>query len=256
MSNLKDLKILITRPQPQANALAKILEQAQAKPIVFPVLEIFDPIDSKPLQNITENLDHYDIAIFISPNAVQKSLNYILSHRNWPCNVKIAAIGKGSAKTLAQFNQPAEIYPEKKFNSEALLALDAMQDVQNKKIVIFRGDGGRELLGDTLQQRGAEVTYIEAYRRGIPHDIDTSNLMYTWSHDGIDIIITTSNESLRNLYDLLGKLGQIWLKKTPIVVASERGFELAQNLGCKDIIVIKEMSDEGILKTLLDYKKN
>ena len=141
---LDGVGILVTRPAHQADNLCRLIESEGGKAIRFPVLEILDPDNLDALDATIDRLDAFDIAIFISPNAVQKAVNRVRSQREWPKNLHIAAVGRSSAKALDKLGLPTDIFPKTRFNSEALLELKQMQDVQGKKIVIFRGEGGRE----------------------------------------------------------------------------------------------------------------
>ena len=120
-----------------------------------------------------------------------------------------------------------------------------MQDVAGKRIVIFRGDGGREMLGDTLIERGAQIEYAECYRRSRP-DVNAGNLLRQWSRNEINAVTITSSEGLRNLYDMLGKLGRQWLKSTPVFVPHERILGVAHELGLEHGI-LTEAGDEGLI---------
>ena len=252
---LAGLGVLVTRPAHQATPLCERIESYGGKSIQFPVLEIVDPQDLGPMQAIIAQLDSFDIAVFISPNAVQRALNLIRKTRSWPVHIAVAAVGKASAKTLTKLGLDTQMFPSSKFNSEALLEMPQMQDVGGKKIVIFRGEGGRELLAETLKERGAEVHYAECYRRSKPQG-DVSQLMRAWARGEINIITVTSNEGLSNLYDMLGQLGRNWLQKTPLVVISERGQALAMELGFKsDIIVAQQASDEAIVDAIINWRK-
>ena len=120
-----------------------------------------------------------------------------------------------------------------------------------KRVIIFRGDGGRELLGDTLRQRGATVEYVTCYRRG-RLDLDSAPLLKLWSEGRLDAVTVTSSEGLRNLVDMVGKLGQTWLKKTPLFVPHQRIAALARAIGCRDILLTGP-GYEGLVAGLLEY---
>ena len=249
---LAGLGILVTRPAHQAEHLANLIRQAGAEPILFPALEIVDLPDLQPLQKLIERLDEYDLAIFISPNAVNKAMNLIRAKGHLPVKLRIAAIGKGSAKVLTLFGVKSVITPQQSFDSEALLDMPALRDVTDQRIVIFRGDGGRELLGDTLTARGAQVEYAECYRRQKPQ-ADNGKLLYLWARNELHAITVTSSEVLRNLFDLVGKLGQQWLKKTPVFVPHIRIAQAAQELGLKQVIVT-EAGDENMLASIVAWR--
>jgi uroporphyrinogen-III synthase len=237
--------ILVTRPAHQAAVLAEQIIAAHGKPVMFPVLEILDTADLAPLYALIDRLDAVDMAIFISPNAVNKAMNLIRSRRELPATLQIAAIGRGSSRELKHFGIENIIAPTARFDSENLLEMPEMQEVAGKHVVIFRGDGGREMLGDTLAARGAQVEYAECYRRSRP-DVNAGNLLRQWSRNEINAVTITSSEGLRNLYDMLGKLGRQWLKTTPVFVPHERILGVAQELGLEHGI-LTEPGDEGLI---------
>ena len=237
--------ILVTRPAHQAVELSMQILAANGKPVLFPVLEILDAADLAPLYELIDRLDDIDMAIFISPNAVNKAMNLIKSRRELPVGLQIAAIGRGSSRELKHFGIDKIIAPKERFDSENLLTMPELQDVAGKHIVIFRGDGGRELLGDILNDRGAQIEYAECYRRSRP-DVNGGNLLRQWSRNEINAVTITSSEGLRNLYDMLGKLGRQWLKSTPVFVPHERILAVVQELGLSHGI-LTEPGDDGLI---------
>ena len=243
--------IVITRPAHQAGPLAEQIRAHGGTPILFPVLEILDTEDLQPLNALIERLDDFDFGIFISPNAVQKAMNLIKARRELPPTLKIAAIGRGSTKELKHFGVTGVIAPTTRFDSENLLALPELQNVAGKRIVIFRGDGGREALGDTLVSRGATIEYAECYRRARPN-VSAGELLRAWVRNELDAITVTSGDGLHNLYDMVGKLGRQWLAKTPIFVPHERIAQIARDLGMEQVIVTPP-ADEGLLQGLEDW---
>jgi len=250
---LTGVGVLVTRPAHQAQALCQAIAEKGGQAICFPVLEIVDPENSASLSGVIDRLDSYDIAVFISPNAVNRALNIIFSQRRLPESLKIAAVGKGSAKALQALGVTADIFPASRFNSESLLALDDLQQVSTKRIIVFRGEGGRELLAETLRARGAIVEYAECYRRVKPK-ADIAALMRHWARGEIDIIPVTSNEGLRNLFDMVGQLGRKWLQKTPLVVVSQRAVDLAQELGFVKDPIVCEANDNAIVKAIIGWR--
>lgn len=250
---LADRHIVVTRPAGQAAHLASALADLGAKPVLYPVLAIFDVADTKPLLDIALRLDEFDWAAFVSPNAVEKALGCILAHRKWPARLRAATIGKSSEMALAHFGVTDVTAPRERFDSEALIEMPALQDMAGKKVVIFRGDGGRELLGDTLIARGATVEYVTCYRRGKP-ELDPAPLHKLWTDGQLDAVTVTSSEGLRNFHDMIGKLGQAWLRKTPTFVPHARIAEQAAQLGLHEIILTGP-GDDGLIAGLIEHFK-
>ncbi len=243
--------VLVTRPAHQAAHLAELIIAAAGKPILFPVLEILDAADLQPLYALIDRLDSVDLAIFISPNAVNKAMNLIKSRRELPPTLKIAAIGRGSSKELKHFGITDIIAPTARFDSENLLEMPELQNVAGQRIAIFRGDGGREVLGDTLAARGASIEYAECYRRSRP-DASAGGLLRQWSRNEINAVTVTSAEGLRNLYDMLGKLGRQWLKTTPVFVPHPRILEVTRELGLEQSMATPA-GDEGLVQGMIEW---
>ena len=243
--------IVVTRPAGQASHLAEALRDLGAHPILFPVLTILDIENTKPLLDIALRLEEFQIAIFVSPNAVNKALNVILAHRAWPASLLAATIGESSEAELTQHGILNVLAPRGRFDSEALLELPELSEVQGNRIVIFRGDGGRELLGETLAERGADVSHVACYRRGRPTQ-DAAVLLKHWEDGKLDAFTVTSSEGLRNLYDMVGKLGQAWLRKTPLFVPHARIAAQAQALGL-GLVHQTGSGDVGLIEGLIDY---
>ncbi|MDP2811304.1 MAG: uroporphyrinogen-III synthase [Rhodocyclaceae bacterium] len=243
--------IVITRPAGQAAHLAEAIAALGAHPVLFPVLAIFDVEDTASLLDTAIRLDQYDWACFVSPNAVEKALTVMLSRRPWPARLRAATLGRSSETALARFGVADVVAPRDRFDSEALVALPELQDMADKRVVIFRGDGGRELIGDTLIARGATVDYVTCYRRGKP-DLDPAPLIRLWNDGRMDAVTVTSSEGLKNLYDMVGKLGQTWLRKTPTFVPHERIAEQSGLLGLHEVILTGP-GDDGLVAGLTAY---
>ena len=249
---LQGLGVVVTRPAHQAEPLCRMLENQGARAIRFPVLEIRDPQQPEAARAIVQDLERYDMAIFTSANAVHKAMALIQSKQRLP---PVAAIGKATARVLTDYGIEVQWQPQSGFNSETLLAIPQMQRVANKRIVIFRGEGGRKVLADTLTARGACVSHAQVYRRGLPA-VDPSLLLRHWRRGDIDVILVTSNESLRNLFAIVGELGQQCLYNTPLLVVSARACQLAQELGVNQApLVAREASDEALVETLLKWQQ-
>jgi uroporphyrinogen-III synthase len=247
-------RIVVTRPAGQNEGLAALIRGAGGEPIVFPVLEILDLEDTRALVAAVDRLHEYDLAVFISPNAVDKALNVVRARRDWPRGLRAATVGRASEKALARHGVADVIAPTGRFDSEALLELPALAAVQGWRVAVFRGDGGRELLGDTLRARGATVDYVECYRRVRPN-ADVEPLLKRWARGEIDAVTVSSSEGLSNLYDMLGKLGQAWLKRTPLFAPHARIAGNARALGCERVIETGP-ADEGIFAGLCAFWDN
>jgi uroporphyrinogen-III synthase len=252
---LDGLGILITRPTRQAQRLATLIEQQGAKAIRFPTIEILQPADIGPLEKTLSRLDQYKYAIFVSVNAVQAIFNFMRTRNvHFPLSLSVMCIGPAGAEALKDAGVDNPVWPQERFDSEGLLALPELKNISGKRIVIFRGDGGRELLGATLAERGACVDYVECYRRSRPRT-DSSSLARQWDRGEIHVTCVTSVQGLRNLYDMIGESGRSRLVNTPIVVVGQRIAKVCRELGFStDPIVAAEASDEAIVAAIKTWR--
>ena len=149
--------LVVMRPREQAESLCARIEAAGGHALRFPVIAVGPALDPAPLQAIVGRLDEFDLAFFVSPNAVDHAMRAILPQRAWPARLRVATVGKGSQRVMHGWGFAEVIAPQDGFDSEAVIALPefAAEAVRGRKVLIFRGDGGRELLADTLRERGA-----------------------------------------------------------------------------------------------------
>ncbi len=251
---LTGVGVLVTRPAHQAEGLCALIEQHGGTAYRFPVLEIREPRDPGPLQAVAARLEDYDLAVFVSANAVDCALDSILAARNWPSTIRIAVIGHSSAAALQRHGVEADLVPARRFDSEGLLALPGLQQVAGQRVVIFRGEGGREHLADTLRARGAQVDYIAAYRRALP-DVDPVPLLAHWQRGAIDVVVVNSAESLKNLVTLIGAAGQALLHRTQLLLVSERQVPLARQAGFElPPLLAANATDAAVVQALCSWR--
>jgi uroporphyrinogen-III synthase len=244
---LAGLGVVITRPRAAAETLAATLSAAGARAFVFPALAI-EPLGEAPeLGRALGGLATCDLAIFVSANAVEHGLAAARSHGVSPAQVRVAAIGEATARALRNSGFDAVITPEGRHDSEALLARDELKAVDGRKILIFRGQGGRELLREALESRGARVTYVECYRRTRPAG-DPAPLLGAWARGEIHAVSVLSAETLENFVAMIGPEGERRLAATALVVPHEA--ISARPLARRFSRVIVAPPDEGIVSSL------
>ncbi|HLB57948.1 MAG TPA: uroporphyrinogen-III synthase [Gammaproteobacteria bacterium] len=245
MPNLADLTVLVTRPKPQGDILCERIQAAGGHAIYFPTLDII-PLRVQPILE----LDQYDWLIFVSANAVYHGVpQLIFSNR-----IKIAAVGASTATLLKEMKWPVHAYPKDEWNSEGLLSLPEFQKITGKKIVIVRGEGGRDVLEKELLSRGANVTHQIVYRRDLPKKDIKKIVELIHSHQ-IDVAIATSIESLQNFKKLLEKSCWKELSNIPLVVTSFRIKTQAIALKFKKYFLAKNASHDVIIETLEKNKE-
>ncbi len=243
--DLRGLSVLVTRPAHQADALCEAIEAAHGRPVCFPAMEILGPEEPAAVRAQLAGAARADLLIFVSANAVEHA--FPLLPETLPGDLRIAAVGRATARRLAEVGLEPDLLPARP-DSEGLLALPELTRVAGRRVIIVRGDGGRALLGDTLRARGAEVHHVTAYRRRRPRR-DPANLIAGWSRL-VDVAVATSNEILDNLMALLGPEGSSRLCRTDLLVVSERMAEHARNRGCRRVHRAASASDADLLAAL------
>lgn len=217
--------------------------------MLFPVIEVV-PCENIELTALIERLDEFDIAIFVSPNAAHQGLHAITTRRTFPAKLRVAAIGRATMRELERYGVRQVIAPAR-FDSEALLDMPEMREVAGAKIVVFRAQGGREMLGQTLTARGAIVHYAQCYSRRQPQT-DAAPLIAAWARGEVHAVTATSSEGVRNLRSMLGERGYALLGQTPLFVSHPRIAASARELGLAQVVTTGQ-GDEGLLEGLVQW---
>ncbi len=211
---LNGVTVMVTRPAIQAGELIDAIREAGGTAIAFPVIEIV-PRHPDTVAEEAHVLQPPDITVFVSRNAVDYGLPYAGSGA-------ICAVGPATAAAITASGLSVAIQPAEGYDSEHLLAEPALQDVRGQAIRIVRGTRGRELLGNTLTERGASVEYLSVYERRLPgYDGKRLELIRSQLRD-VDVVTVMSVESLRNLVELLQPDGALLLAKVPLVTPASR----------------------------------
>ena len=248
--SLAGRSIVITRPLRQAGNLARLIEEAGGQALRYPSIAI-EPVRSPALDAIIGALASYDLAVFISRNAVEHGLARVREFGVRASLPQAAAVGAGTAKALESAGVEGVAAPAGPADSEALLALPQFQAMEGRRVLVFRGVGGREWLAAALRSRGAVVDYAECYRRGVPAT-DLRPLIADWASGGVDAVTVSSREGLANLAGLLGEAGLAHLRTTPAFVPHARVADEARALGIANVTVAGA-SDEEMHGALVAY---
>lgn len=249
--------ILVTRPLSQGQTLCKQLQSRGFVTHHIPVMmtkPLQDENAAAHIQTCFSALDKYDGIILVSLNAAEQALHWF-AHYPLRATQQVFSVGKSTADFLqcsAIFeNRSPVIYPSQQMDSEGLLALPALasEQVRGKRFLLLRGEGGRELIANTLAERGASVESCALYRRLIPLE-NTAALQACLPV--VDIVLINSAESLENFLKLAG--GVTTMDKTfvdkMLVVPGVRVAEAARSAGFQHIIVASNATDTAILAAI------
>jgi uroporphyrinogen-III synthase len=244
---LAGVGVVVTRPQRQAAGLAQKLAALGATPIVWPAIVILPPADRAALERAHAALADYDIAVFVSANATEFGAP---DPARWPPALTVIAPGPGTAEALAAVGLGAARVPTTTYDSEGMLGLPELQHVAGKRVLVLRGDRGRELLGETLERRGARVDYVACYRRAAPQS-GAAGLLDALREGRAHALTLTSSEGLDNLLTATGAEGRRLLARIPAFVPHPRIGERARAAGLDAIVT--PGSDAGLLGGLLEW---
>jgi uroporphyrinogen-III synthase len=244
---LEGIGVIVTRPQRQAAVFAAKIGALGGVPIVWPAIVILPPPDAAPLAHAHATLAAYDIAIFVSANAVEYGAP---PPGRWPAHTVAYAPGPGTAEALVAAGIPNPQVPVTSLDSEGLLELPSLADVTGKRVVVFRGEGGREFLGNTLRARGATVDHVPCYRRVAPQT-GALGLIEAIRDDRAHALTLTSSEGLDNLMGALGPAGQREIARLPVFAVHPRIAERAREHGLRAVETAG--GDDGLLAGLLEW---
>lgn len=245
--------IWLTRPRYQLSGLTSAIEARGGRVQALPMFEIEALPVNQALRQQLLNLDQYDLLFFISTNAARLGMEAINGF--WPqlpAHLRFFSVGPTTAEALADYDVRA-LYPETGMSSEALLAMPALSDIDGCRALIFRGQGGREILAGGLKEKGARVDYAEVYRRA-PPDYSEAFLRQCLQDARPDVLVVSSAEALDNLYKLLYPF---WpgLLQTDLMVSSDRLKGKAGTLGFNRIHKAEGANDAAIVTALEDWHR-
>ncbi|NDH67918.1 MAG: uroporphyrinogen-III synthase [Gammaproteobacteria bacterium] len=232
--DLQGLKILNPRPQHQAAMLSQMIHAAGGIAVELPTLEI-ESLSTDWLTTLPA-LSTVQSAVFVSANAVTHFFAGLHSQSiAWPDTIRNFAIGKGTAATLVK-QKVRQITTPEHADSEHLLALPTLQDIQGQSVLLVTGERSRPLLSAILTKRGAHVQNVAVYRRARPK----INLQFThalWQDDAVDIILMLSQEAIENLFVLFEDDARNWLQSKPWIVISPRLVDIAHRYHVKTVLL-------------------
>ena len=248
--------VVITRPRQQAEPLARAVAALGRTPLILPLLDISPLADEAPLRAALADLRRYALVAFVSPNAVDAAFAHVAA---WPPEVALAVVGEGSRAALARHGIDGARYrihapsdPARSDSEHLLQALDT-DALRGRKVLVVRGETGREVLPDALRAAGADVETVAAYRRAVPAlNPDLAASLRALLAAPNDWIITSS-EALRGLAGLVAQLDDgasvAKLQQQHLIVPHARIAETASALGF-NVVTLTGSGDERLLAAL------
>lgn len=245
------MSILVTRPSPAGEQLVSRLRTLGQVAWSFPLIEFSPGRELPTLFDHLNALQEGDLVFALSQHAVEFAHAHLQQHAHtWPIAPRYFAIGRTTALALHTVSGIDVRYPLDREISEVLLQLPELQTIAGKRALILRGNGGRELLGETLTARGADVTFCECYQRCAKY-YDGAQEAMRWKARGVNTLVITSGEMLHQLWSLVPEwYRDNWLLRCRLLVVSERLANLARELGWQDILIAENADNDALLRAL------
>jgi uroporphyrinogen-III synthase len=221
------------------------------------ILPLVGTLDTDKIKSHILDFSRYDRVIFVSRTAAKLALDWL--DRYWPVpeglpmGTRYYAVGRSTAVELKAWHIQAEL-PLEFSNSEGLLALPSLQDLNGKYVLIFSGVGGRQLLTEQLSRRGAVVSQCELYLRELTAEF--SQEIHRLLSGELDLVIVHSGELLSNLISLVQNERQHALRQLPLLVPGERVSGLARDAGFKNVICADTALPEDMVSALRGWYSN
>ena len=251
----KKIALISTRPQKTNLQLSDELKKSEINLLSFPLTEIHPLNNYQIFDGVIKNIKTYQHIIFISTNAVHFFLERVKKlSLQIPKNLIFSSIGP-TTKLLLQKKLSVDVHsPIKTFDSEHLLKEKIYNNVEGQKILIIRGEGGRETLKNALEEKGATVTYGECYVRKYV-DIDLIQLKNDLVNYHHQFILFSSTNSAKHFIDQLHNIETGWLQNIKIIVNHKKIEGLLSKI-FKNIFVCNNIDTQNIRKLIVSESLN
>lgn len=244
---MTDWRVLLTRPAEESATLAATLSEAGIFSSSLPLLDI-EPLPITPeRQAVLRDVGRYCAVIVVSKPAARLALQQL--DQAWP-HLRWFSVGAATAQVLADRGLDVH-YPQTGDDSEALLQLPALREAiarPDARVLILRGEGGRELLAERLREQGASVDYLELYRRFLPA-YDSGVLTQRIQLERLNGLVVSSGQGFLHLQALAGP---DWpqVAQMPLFVPSPRVYEMARAAGAEKVVDCRGASAAALLVAL------
>ena len=203
------MKLLVTRPAAQAAEWVGWLRERGIEALPLPLIGIFAPPDEAPVRQAWAALVSCRLVVFVSPNAAEQFFALRPAGTACPEGTLAGSPGPGTSRVLRALGVPATRIVEPaadaaQFDSESLWRQLALRDWPGARVLIVRGESGRDWLADTLREHGAIIDFVTAYQRGAPSldEAERALLSEAVAHPQAHAWLFSSSESVAHLQAL------------------------------------------------------
>lgn len=243
--------MVVTRPRHQAGPFCDALRELGAEPVAFPTIAIRPPDDPGPLREALASLDRYDWAVLTSVNGVRRVLETLEEAGRMPAEafrgVRTAAIGPSTADALREAGVEVEVVPDE-YRAEGLLeAVAEAARLDGARVLLARAEEAREVLPRELEEAGARVDEVTAYRTEVANP-DADDLAARLRAGEIDWLTFTASSTVRNFVRLVGaERGSARVAAIGPITAGT-----ARELGLDPDVVAEEYTIPGLVRALVE----
>jgi uroporphyrinogen-III synthase len=240
---LSGVTLVVTRPAAQAEPFIALARADGGRCIAMPAI-VIEPVPPDTAQQRRAAARDVDWIVYTSTNAVAHGLRWVPSFPN----ARIAAIGRATARALEAHGQAVHARPDSA-SSEGILALSEFAEPRGQRILIVKGRGGRALLREELNSRGAEVVELEVYlRRPADVDADSRRELRDALAAGADCVIAvTSQEVLELFLARLEAADAQRARQTTLLAPGPRVVTAARRLGWDGTIVESATAEDAAM---------
>ncbi|MBD0677354.1 uroporphyrinogen-III synthase [Pseudomonas sp. PSB11] len=246
-------RLLLTRPADESAALASLLADQGIFSSSLPLLDIVPIPVSDTICEVIRELDRYSAVIVVSKPAARIGVELLERFCSQAPRVKWFSVGCATARIFQDHGMDVS-FPEEGDDSEALLELASLREAlagPDPRVLILRGEGGRELLAERLREAGASVEYLELYRRELPQ-YPSAALEQRIETERLNALVVSSGQGFEHLHQLAG---DAWpqLSRLPLFVPSPRVAELARAAGAQTVVDCRGASATALLTALREH---
>jgi uroporphyrinogen-III synthase len=250
---VKGWRLLLTRPADESAVLSSLLAEQGVFSSSLPLLDIAPIPASETMRQVIRDLDRYCAVIVVSKPAARIGIELLDQCWSQPPRVKWFSVGAATAQILGDHGLDVS-FPAQGDDSEALLELPGLRAViarPDPRVLILRGEGGRELLAERLRELGASVDYLELYRRDLPL-YTPATLPARIEAERLNGLVVSSGQGFEHLHQLAG---DAWpqLARLPLFVPSPRVAELARAAGALTVVDCRGASATALLTALREH---
>lgn len=199
------LRVLVTRTRHQAPETCRLLEELGAATVEMPTI-VIKPVNPEPLRRAIRRVQDYDYLILTSANALEPLRQTLVDEgldSRALAGLTICAIGPGTALALSEIGIQADLVPED-HRAEGVLDLLDAERVRGKRVLLPRAARAREILPETLRERGAEVDLIQVYETGLPEPEAYRAGLDRLERGEVDVLSFTSASTVDNFAAIVG----------------------------------------------------